>query len=74
MEGRRLIITSIDDVTRLFKDYCGLVGVPDDAKPLKLFLNPQEQKLGILMESEEWVGPQNPEIVKFEIRRIHAVS
>lgn len=74
MEGRRILITSIDDITRLFKDYVGLVGMPEDAVPLKLFLNPQEQKIGILMESEEWTGPQVPEEVKFDIKRIYAVN
>jgi hypothetical protein len=69
-----MVIASIDDITRLFKDYCGLVGIPQDAVPLKLYLNPQEHKLGILMESNEWVGPQAIEEVKFDIKRIYSVN
>ena len=74
MEGRRIIIASIDDITRVMKDYCGLISIPEDAVPLKLYLNPQEQKLGILMESEEWKEGQKVEEMKFDIRRVFSVG
>lgn len=74
MEGHRIIIIGIDDITRLFKDYVGMIGVPDDAMPIKLMLNPQEHRLGILMESDEWVGPQSSETIKFDINRVFTIN
>jgi len=43
-----MVIASIDDITRLFKDYCGLVGIPQDAVPLwePYLTAPVEKRIG----------------------------
>ena len=70
----RMVVVTIDTICGLFKDYCGMVGFPEDAKPLKLMFNPQERKLGILVESEEKMSGGAMEEVKFNIRRVYGVS
>ncbi len=70
----RMVIIPIEVITSLFFDYVGQVGFPDDAVPVKLMLNPQEQKLALVVESESFTGPQTPEQVKFDIRRIYTVG
>ena len=70
----RLIILGIDDITRILKDYVGLVGFPADAQPIKFMLNPQERKLAIVVESEEFKGPQEPEEIRFDLRRVFGVG
>lgn len=74
MVKSRLVVISIDSICGLFRDYVGLVGFPQDGKPVKLMLNPQERKLAVVVESDEWTGPQAPEQVKFEIRRVFSVG
>jgi len=69
-----MVICDIDSICRLLKDYCGMVGVPPDAIPIKLLLNPTNHKLGILMESSEWTIPQPPEDVKFVLQSIYSVG
>jgi hypothetical protein len=71
---RRMVILSIDTICNLFKDYVGLVGFPQDGKPVKFMLNPQERKLGLVVESEEWTGPQKPEEIKFDLRRVFSIG
>lgn len=70
----RMIIIDIDSIVALLKDYCGQVGFPTDAVPVKFMLNPQEQKLGLVVESEEFRGPQAAEEVKFDLRRVFGVG
>jgi len=74
MAGRRMVIISIDDLARMFRDYVGLVGFPVDAKPVKLMMNSKERKLGLVVESDEFTGPQAPEEVKFDLRRFYSVG
>lgn len=71
---RRLVILSIEDITRLFKDYVGQVGFPVDAMPIKFLLNAQERKLGMVVESDEWAKNMPPEEIKFDLRRVYGVS
>lgn len=74
-DSKRMVILPIDTICNLFKDYCGELGFPKDAKPVKFLFKPTEMgKLAIVVESEEFTGPQNPEVVKFDIRRYYGVS
>jgi hypothetical protein len=69
-----MIVIGIDDICRLFQDYIGKVGFPSDAKPVKFLFNPQKRKLGLVVESEEFTGPQQDEDVKFDLKRVFAVG
>jgi hypothetical protein len=71
---RRMVICDIDSICRLLQDYCGKVGFPDDAKPVKFMFNQQERKLAVIVESDEWVGPQNAEMVRFDLQRIYTLG
>jgi len=71
----RPIITTIDSILGLMKDYTQADDIPRDAKPVKLMLNPREKnRIAILVESDEWVGPQKPIMIKFDIRRMYGVG
>ena len=70
----RMIIIDIDSICSLLKDYVGQVGFPADAVPLKFMLNPQERKLGLVVESEEFRGPQAVEEIKFDLRRVFGIG
>ena len=69
-----MVICDIDSICRLLQDYCGQVGFPEDAEPVKLMMNPQEHKLGIVVESASWATPQSPELVRFDLKRVFSVS
>ena len=71
---RRMLICDIDSISRLLQDYCGQIGFPDDAKPVKLMFHKADQKLALVVESDEFTTPQAPEQVKFDIKRIHGLG
>lgn len=73
MEYRK-VITSIDSIIALFKDYCGEEDVPRDTRAVKLMLNPQSRLIGIVAESDYWKDDLSPLQVKFELRRIFSAS
>lgn len=58
----------------LFKDYAGLIAVPDDAYAVKLMFNPQERKMAILIEAESYPGPQPLEEIRFDLQRTYLVN
>lgn len=70
----RLIICPIDDLVRVFKDYAGMVSIPDDAWAEKLMINPQERKLALVVGSETWDGPQPIEEIRFDLQRTFVVN
>lgn len=69
-----MLIISIDDVCRLFQDYCGDVGVPTDAMPVKFMFNEQQRKLALVLESDEWTKNQPDEMVNFTVKRYYGVN
>ena len=75
--NERMIMTRIDDIIAIFKDYLGEEDMPPDTKPLKLYIKPGVRKIAILCESASWKpGPTGELIelpVKFSLRRIHPV-
>ena len=66
-----MLVLSIDDICRLFQDYCALTGFPEDAKAEKLMVHGQSKKLGLVVESNDWTQGQPPEEVRFEIKRMY---
>ncbi len=76
----RIVITTIDTILALLRDYVpeGSVGadsIPADAQPIKFMYRPSERgKLGILVESNSWTGGGAPIEIKFELRRSHLVG
>ena len=70
----RMIVLSLDDICRLFQDYCALTGFPDDARAEKLLYNQQQKKLGLVVESNEWTQGQLAEEVRFELKRFYGVG
>ena len=71
---RRMIVIDIDSICRLFQDYVGQVGFPKDAVPVKFMYHPQRRQVAVVVESDEWVGPQQPEEVKFDLKRVYSVG
>lgn len=70
----RYIVLTIDTICELLKDYVGGEDIPQDAQPLKLMLNPQEQnKIAIVMDSDTWKEGLPPLDVKFKIKRVFSV-
>lgn len=69
------IITTIDTVLEMLKDYTA-GQIPRDGKAVTLRFNPQEKgKLGISVESDEWPDKTDaPVEVKFEIKRMFGVQ
>ena len=74
MTGRRLVVVGLDDIVRLFKDYVGRVGFPQDAIPTRLMFNSKEKLVAVEVESEEFTGPQQPERVMFDLQRVYSVG
>ena len=70
---RRRIVISIDDIVRLFSDYCP-DDIPADAQALGLMLKPTEQgRLGITIASDSIPKGLPALDVKFELRRFHSL-
>jgi hypothetical protein len=69
----RPVITTIQTLVALFKDYFPDEDIPDDAKAIKLMIHPTTKRLGIQVVSDTWDGPQVPLDVKFEIKRVYSV-
>ncbi len=70
----RMVVLPIDTIVALFKDYCGQLGFPKDAMPVKFLCKPTERgKLAIVVESDEFTGNQASEQIKFDIRRFYGV-
>ena len=70
----RMVVIDIDSLCCLFHDYAKLIGFPEDARPVKLMFNPQERKVGLVIDAESLTGPQFMEEIKFDLRRIHSIN
>lgn len=71
----RICIVTIDNILALLKDYAGeALDLPEDAKPSRLMFRPTDRgKLGLLVESDTWIGNRPAEEVKFDLRRTYSV-
>lgn len=72
---KRPIITTIDSIVEMLKDYTN-GQIPLDGQAVALKFKPAEKgKLGIEVYSNNWTEPgDGPIEVKFEIRRIFGAS
>ena len=71
----RLIIIGIDDILRIFQDYTGLTGsIPEDAKVDTLLFNKALMKMCLRVTSDSWSGPQPPEGINFQLKRVWGVN
>lgn len=69
----RLVVIGIDDIARLFKDYAGMAGFPQDCQCDTLLFNKALGRMALRISSESWDRPQPPEEIRFELRRTHLV-
>ena len=72
---KRPIITTIDSITAMLKDYTA-GQIPSDAQAVALKFKPTDQgKLGIEVYSDHWTEPgDGPIEVKFAIKRMFGAS
>lgn len=70
----RPIMFSIEDLLEILKGYLGEDDLPVDAKPVKLMMNPQEHKIGLVVESPQIKLGATPLNVTFDIRRWFGVG
>lgn len=74
MATKRTVILTIRDLTRMIRDYMFKEDAPADMRPLKIMVHPQHQgKIGVLVESSEWVGYMGEQIVDYQLKRIYNV-
>lgn len=67
----RPVITTVDSILWILKDYCKSEDIPQDAVALKLMVNPAEHnKIAILAESNSWSN-NTPLEINFDIRRFY---
>lgn len=71
---RRLVIIPIDSILELFKDYAGLIAVPDDAQAEKLLLNEQDRLMALQISAESYPGNQPMEQIRFDLQRTYVVN
>lgn len=70
----RMLLTSIDTIMELFKDYCSQEDLPDDAMPITLLFNKNEKgRFCIVAVSDDWQQDLPPLEVKFDLKRIYSV-
>ena len=75
MKKSRLVVIGIDDILRLFQDYCGLTdSIPADVVVDTLLFNKAQMKMCLRVESPSWSGVQPPESVGFELKRVWGVN
>lgn len=66
----RTVVTTIDTVLEIFKDYLGPENVPQDAKATRILWNPQTRRVRIVAESAEWKAGLAPLQVRFDVKRV----
>lgn len=72
MAAKRTVILTVRDLTRMISDYMLKEDAPKDIRPVKLMINSQHQgKIGLLVESNEWVGYQGTQVVDYQLKRIY---
>lgn len=70
----RLIILDIDSIARLFRDYTGLVGFPEDGKCETLLFHPGSHRMNLRISAESLNGVEAPEEVRFDLQRTFLVN
>lgn len=70
----RMIVCQLDDICRLFADYCGMTGFPEDARAVRLMVKEGSKKLALVVESPSIPSGAPPEEIRFEIKRMFGGS
>lgn len=65
----RLVIIPIDDLCRLFRDYAGLTGFPQDAVCDTLLFNKALGKMCLRVQSEALAHDEPGEAIDFELKQ-----
>lgn len=69
----RIVITTIDTIMALLKDYAGqALDLPGDTMITKFRLTP-ERKLELMVESDQWVSNRPAEEIRFDMKRVYSV-
>lgn len=70
MDKVRLVVLSIDDILRIFKDYTSMTeSIPMDSQADALLYNAAEHKFCLRITADSLTGSQPPEMIKFELKR-----
>lgn len=70
----RLVIIGIDDICRVFRDYAGMTGFPEDAQCDTILFDPASKRMCLRVLSQELNGPQIPEEIRFNLQRTFRVN
>jgi hypothetical protein len=70
----RLVVIGIDDIARIFKDYAGSVGFPEDAQTDTLLFHPANRRMRLRISAESLNGNQPPEEIRFQLKRTFLVN
>jgi hypothetical protein len=73
MLAQRLVMTKIDDILELCKDYA--VDIGKSSKAVRLEFNPDLKQLALVFVDPEATQASRPTLLaKFETKRVHAVG
>lgn len=71
----RMVITTVQTILEVLKDYLGENYLPQDTKVVKFRANTSEKgRFELLCESEGWTGLEEPLQVKIHLSRTFAVG
>jgi len=70
-----MIITTVQSVLAVLKDYLGENYIPQNAKVVKFRANPTEKgRFELLCASDQWTGMEEPLQVRVQLKRTFAVG
>lgn len=70
----RIVITTIDSLIDLFRDYCPDGDIPLDCKALRLQVNTTDKgKFCIVASSDDWPKGEAPLNITFDMKRVYSV-
>lgn len=70
----RTVVTTVNTLLEIFKDYLGPENVPEDARVVKILMHPQTRRVRLVAESEEWSQGRPVLGVKFDLKRVFSVG
>jgi hypothetical protein len=70
-----MVITTVQSILAVLKDYLGQEYIPSDATVVKFRANPAEKgRFELLCESEEWTGLEEPIEVRVALKKTFVVG
>jgi hypothetical protein len=70
----RMVVIPIESLCKIFADYVGQTGFPQDSVPVTWKFNQQERKLMLVVEAQSLDGDEGIEEIKFDLRRMYGVG